>query len=200
MASKEFLATQTMHLEKGHAEYLIPLIEKVIASSGLSFPDLQKIAVTVGPGSFTGLRVGISAAKSMALALKIPVVGVSTLSALAAPHMGSQNILAAIDARHNNYFAQMFSNDGKTLLKAGRYAVEELVQASLKKKIFLTGTNLQHLTQGHEKVFSNIEQVVASDIEWVARLGALALPEFSPAHPIYLKGVDALKISERTKA
>ena len=70
-------------MERGHAEALIPLIERVMGGIDGGFGSLDRIAVTVGPGSFTGLRVGIAAARAIALCWSIPAVGVSTLAALA---------------------------------------------------------------------------------------------------------------------
>src|SRR5262245_26640828 len=78
-------AHESQPMKRGHAEALMPLIGRVLGRSGFSFAALDRIAVTTGPGSFTGLRVGLSAARGIALAAKKPVVGLTTLSAYAAP-------------------------------------------------------------------------------------------------------------------
>src|SRR5208283_3966633 len=75
---------ETIAMERGHAEALLPLIERVMARVEGGFASLDRVAVTVGPGSFTGLRVGIAAARAIGVACKVPVIGVSTLAALAA--------------------------------------------------------------------------------------------------------------------
>ena len=75
---------------RGHAEAVMPLIARVMDAARCEFTDLDRIAVTVGPGSFTGLRVGISAARGIALAAGKPAIGLSTLSALAAPHVAAR--------------------------------------------------------------------------------------------------------------
>ena len=75
-------------MARGHAEALMPLIARVMKAAGLTFTDLDRVVVTTGPGSFTGLRVGIAAARGFGLATGKPVVGVSTLSAYAAPYLG----------------------------------------------------------------------------------------------------------------
>src|ERR1700719_982791 len=74
------IAQESLGMKRGHAEALMPLIGRVIAASGTAFASLGRIAVTTGPGSFTGLRVGLSAARGIALAANIPVVGVTTLT------------------------------------------------------------------------------------------------------------------------
>src|SRR6202049_2571874 len=79
------LAQESLAMARGHAEALMPLLARVMDQAGIGFDALDRIAVTVGPGSFTGLRVGIAAARGIALATGKPAVGVSTLAALAAP-------------------------------------------------------------------------------------------------------------------
>ena len=81
------LASESLPMTRGHAEALMPLIARVMADSGTGFPDLDRVAVTTGPGSFTGLRVGIAAARGIALAAEKQAVGISTLYAYAAPHI-----------------------------------------------------------------------------------------------------------------
>src|SRR6185295_9141402 len=83
------------------------------------FADFDRIAVTTGPGSFTGLRVGISAARGIALASGKPAVGLSTLAALAAPFIAADDalpVVSAIDARHDHVYLQVFGSGGRTLV------------------------------------------------------------------------------------
>ncbi len=70
-------------MNRGHAERLMPMIDEALASAAVRFEDLDLVAVAAGPGSFTGIRIGIAAARGMALALRIPAVGVGVLEALA---------------------------------------------------------------------------------------------------------------------
>src|ERR1700728_3269122 len=79
------IAQESQTMKRGHAEALMPLIGRVMKEAGIAFAALDRIAVTTGPGSFTGLRVGLSAARGIALAANKPVVGLTTLAAYAAP-------------------------------------------------------------------------------------------------------------------
>src|SRR3954469_6614327 len=81
------LASESLAMARGHAEAVMPLIARVMDAAEIEFSELDRIAVTAGPGSFTGLRVGISAARGIALASQKPAIGLSTLSAFAAPHI-----------------------------------------------------------------------------------------------------------------
>src|SRR5215475_701469 len=106
------VAHESQPMKRGHAEALMPLLRRVMSQSGLAFAALDRIAVTTGPGSFTGLRVGLSAARGIALAAKKPVVGLTTLSAYAAPLISEDNehpIISAIDARHDHVYFQVVS-------------------------------------------------------------------------------------------
>ncbi|MGH6763311.1 MAG: tRNA (adenosine(37)-N6)-threonylcarbamoyltransferase complex dimerization subunit type 1 TsaB [Phyllobacterium sp.] len=113
--SNRILSQVTEDIGKGHAERLMALVEQGLAEAGLSIDRVQKIAVTVGPGSFTGARVGVSTARGLGLALGCPVVGITTLEALAHdtrksfPH---RPVLVAIDAHRGEVFAQFFGIDG----------------------------------------------------------------------------------------
>src|SRR5882672_1570381 len=96
----QLIAAESQAMKRGHAEALMPLIARVMKEAGLPFTALDRIAVTTGPGSFTGLRVGLSAARGIALAAGKPAVGVTTLTAFAAPYIATDDtlpLLAAID-------------------------------------------------------------------------------------------------------
>ena len=112
---------ESIAMERGHAEALVPLIDRVVARIDGGFAALSRVAVTVGPGSFTGLRVGIAAARGVGIACDIPVVGVSTLAALTAPLIMEQSpdlvVGAAIDARHGNVYFAAFGPDGRPVVE-----------------------------------------------------------------------------------
>src|SRR5580698_1346554 len=117
--SSQLIARETQPMKRGHAEALMPLIGRVMAEAGLAFTALDRIAVTTGPGSFTGLRVGLSAARGIGLATNKPVVGVTTLTAYAAPVVsrnGEQPVISAIDARHDHVYLQVVSGNGSSLV------------------------------------------------------------------------------------
>src|SRR3569623_2103283 len=116
----KLVAQDSLPMKRGHAEALMPLIARVMQAAKLSFAALDRIAVTTGPGSFTGLRAGISAARGLALAAGKPAVGLTTLSAYAAAIV-SQNrpepVISAIAARHDHVYCQIVAGDGRQLLR-----------------------------------------------------------------------------------
>src|SRR3954468_18073733 len=115
----EPLARESIAMERGHAEALLPLIDRIVSSVERGFASLDRVAVTVGPGSYTGLRVGISAARAIGLACRVPVVGVTTLSALLATLIADDNrrlLAAAVSARHGQVYFQAISPGGQSIV------------------------------------------------------------------------------------
>src|SRR5712675_440718 len=127
------IAQESQAMKRGHAEALMPLIARVMKASGIAFAALDRIAVTTGPGSFTGLRVGLSAARGIALAANKPVVGLTTLTAYAAPVVSQnaeQPVISAIDARHDHVYFQVTGGDGSSLVWPRVGPIEEALGAS----------------------------------------------------------------------
>ncbi len=108
-------AHRFVEMVRGHAEALMPMVEAVMAEAGAAYRDLDLIATTVGPGTFTGLRVGLAAARGIALAAGRPIVGVTTLEALAhgvdRAALDGRRLVAALDARRGEVYAQVFDGD-----------------------------------------------------------------------------------------
>ncbi|HEY1735650.1 MAG TPA: tRNA (adenosine(37)-N6)-threonylcarbamoyltransferase complex dimerization subunit type 1 TsaB [Methylovirgula sp.] len=189
-------AAESVSMERGHAEALLPLIARVMAASDGGFDRLARIAVTVGPGSFTGLRIGIAAARAIALARQLPVVGVSTLAALAAPLILEKQpglAVAAIDAHHGNIYLAAFGSDGRTLVLPRLVALRDAMRILEPGPLRLIGSGAPMLAieaSAAGREVRLIDEAIAPDIFWVAKLGLLADPQNSPARPLYLKAPD----------
>jgi tRNA threonylcarbamoyl adenosine modification protein YeaZ len=191
------IASETRLMVRGHAEALMPLIARVMDEAAVEFKELNRVAVTVGPGSFTGLRVGISAARGIALAAAKPAIAVTTLSAFAAPHIAQDEIspiLAAIDARHEHVYTQVFAPGGRSLLPPRIASLREAARAAASGGARIVGSAAILVAQAWprgELPPVALDQRTAPDIAWVARLGAAAaVPEGSPK-PLYLRAPDA---------
>src|SRR5438128_8778032 len=123
------MAARWIAMDRGHAEALPPMVEAVMAEAGLGYAALDRVVVTVGPGTFTGLRIGLSLARGFGLALGIPVIGIDTLRAVAAneSHLDKPLLIAA-DARRDEVFAALYDHDGTVLAKPAVIRIEELVK------------------------------------------------------------------------
>jgi tRNA threonylcarbamoyladenosine biosynthesis protein TsaB len=190
-------ASETLPMARGHAEALMPLVARVMDLADIEFADLDRIAVTTGPGSFTGLRVGISATRGIALAASKPAIGLSTLAAFGAPLIAeddSTNVVAAIDARHDHVYLQVFGAGGRTLVAPRIATLRDAVRAAMTGPARIIGTAAAQLAaawpKGAEQPLQ-VEQRKAPDIVWIARLGAAATEGSSPPKPLYLRAPDA---------
>src|SRR6476659_1186446 len=190
-------ASESIAMARGHAEAVMPLIARVMDLAEIEFADLDRIAVTTGPGSFTGLRVGIAAARGIALAAGKPAVGLSTLAAFAAPFIAADDslpVVAAIDARHDHVYLQVFGPGGRTVVSPRVTPLHEALRVSTSGAPRIVGTAAGKLAAAwpaSERAPSAVEQRAAPRIDWVARLGAAATDTDTPPKPLYLRAADA---------
>jgi len=163
----------------------------------VEFAELDRIAVTTGPGSFTGLRVGISAARGIALAANKPAIGLSTLAGFATPLIAeddSSTVVAAIDARHDHVYLQIFGTGGRTIVPPRIAPLREAVRAAMSSPARIVGSAANLVAAAWPKSAApplQVEQQGAPDIGWIARLGAAATEGHGPPKPLYLRAPDA---------
>ncbi|WP_192179135.1 tRNA (adenosine(37)-N6)-threonylcarbamoyltransferase complex dimerization subunit type 1 TsaB [Mesorhizobium amorphae] len=187
------LGRQVLDLGKGHAEHLMSVVDAALKATGTGYPGLGAIAVSIGPGSFTGLRVGVSAARGLALALKIPAIGVTTLEALAAEAatmFPDRPVLAALDAGRDEIHAALY--DKASVLTYGP-AVTTLSQAAtmaVDMSAVLAGTAARQIAASVGLAFDIGSTAATADIAVYARLAAIKGPGEKPK-PLYLRGADA---------
>lgn len=192
--SGEILAEDKVLLARGHDAVLLPLIERVTSPWG--FDRVDRVAVTVGPGSFTGLRIGIAAAQGIGLARNIPVVGVSSLAAFAAPAIadaGEDLVAASVDMKHGRVCLEVFAPDGRSLAEPTILPAAEAARVLGNRPVRLVGSAAPILAvecwqRGIPATV--IGETVAPRIDYVARLGGLADPDSAPPRPLYVKDVD----------
>ncbi len=193
-AADRVLAVESVDIGRGHVEHLMPQVADVLEKSECRFSDLDRIAVGCGPGSFTGVRVGVAAARGLSLALGVPAVGISTLAAIAEesrPEAAGREILVAIDARREELYLAIFDGNGNCLQGPAISTVEKASVYALKHKPVLAGNAAQAIA---DEAGLKIELgliAATSSIETIARIGSTASPEDNPAKPTYLRAPDA---------
>jgi tRNA threonylcarbamoyladenosine biosynthesis protein TsaB len=180
---------------RGHAERLFPMIAAAMAEAGLAFADLDRIAVTVGPGSFTGLRVGIAAARGLALVVGCPVAGIGALAVLAETAretVGNVPVLAVLDARRGEVYAQSFDAEGQAVGPPEAGAAPEFA-ARLSRETVLAGSgaSLVAAELGADRVVRIAHHDSAPDIAALVRLALAAPPPTESPRPLYLRAPDA---------
>lgn len=187
------LGRAVLDLGKGHAEHLTGVVDDAMRQAGVGFSELDRVVVSVGPGSFTGVRVGVAAARGYALALKIPAVGVTTLEAIAAEarsQAGSRTIMVALDAGRGEINLAVFDAAGTVLHGP---AVATLAQAALLAKehaAFLAGSAAALVGREAGETLAPHYVAATADIGVYARLGASKDIGDKPK-PLYLRDADA---------
>lgn len=187
---------RTELMSKGHQERLAGMARDVVADAGGGFGALDRIGVTVGPGSFTGLRVGLAFAQGLGAALDRPVVGVSTLDALAASVEAGGLVAAVIDARRGQVYARLF-RDGVALGAAEALpldvAVDRILEAAAGTAPTLVGSGVQILSETFPDRLAGavLKPLAAPTPEALARLTAVVDPAIALPRPLYLRAPDA---------
>ena len=183
-------AARSEAMPRGHQERLAPLVRELMIDAGVGFPELTRIGVTVGPGSFTGLRVGLAFAKGLSSALSIPCVGVGALEALAYGQPGF--VVAVIDARREQVYVQMFA-DGAALMApdalTAQDAMARLAELYAGGPATLIGSGAPLLAPILPT--ARVLTPEGPDPVAVARLAQRGSAPTHPPRPLYLRAPDA---------
>jgi tRNA threonylcarbamoyladenosine biosynthesis protein TsaB len=205
LADGKTLAHEHRTMQRGHAEALAPMVQTVMREAGLSFAALDRIAVTTGPGTFTGQRVGLAFARGLRLALGKPAIGVTTLDAIAVEALAKTRLawaVAAADAKRGEIYLGARSAQGGTVLLPELIAMEAApARVAALAKLYggafaLAGTASESIAPlltatGLQPVDSLLRQ---PDAIFVARLAAEAsclAAGTPPPKPLYLRAPDA---------
>ncbi|CAN7143902.1 tRNA (adenosine(37)-N6)-threonylcarbamoyltransferase complex dimerization subunit type 1 TsaB [Mesorhizobium sp. LjRoot246] len=192
-AAKQELGRSVLDLGKGHAEHLMAVIAEALKAAATDYAGLGAIAVSVGPGSFTGLRVGVSTARGLALALKIPAIGVTTLEALAAEATAifpGRAVLAALDAGREEIHAAFYDEMSALTYGPAVATLAEALTMATGSSSVLAGTAAALIAASAGRGFDVGPQTATADIVTYARLAA-AKGEGERPKPLYLRGADA---------
>ncbi|CAN5227018.1 tRNA (adenosine(37)-N6)-threonylcarbamoyltransferase complex dimerization subunit type 1 TsaB [soil metagenome] len=180
-------------MDRGHQERLAPLVAELFEEAGLRPSGVERIGVTVGPGSFTGLRVGLAFAKGFGLGIGAPPVGIGTLQALA---LGAQGRVASvISAPHDRCYLQLF--DGALALSR-----PDLLSWKEAADLCRAGGVVEAIGPGAADLAERLpalavdSRLAPDPARLAAHLATLAAP-FAPAAPLYLREPDAKTIAER---
>jgi tRNA threonylcarbamoyladenosine biosynthesis protein TsaB len=187
------LGRAVLDLGKGHAEHLTGVVDDAMRQAGVGFSELGRIVVSVGPGSFTGVRVGVAAARGYALALKVPAVGVTTLEAVAVEARsvaGSRTIMAALDAGRGEINLAVY--DGNGALRFGPMAttLQGAAAVATEHTPVLVGSAAKIVAEEAHGKLEVSKQGSTADIGVYARLGATKDIGDKPK-PLYLRDADA---------
>ena len=177
-------------MDRGHAEALAPMVDETMNDAKIGFSSLDRLAVTTGPGTFTGQRVGLAFMRALRIALHRPLIGITTLAAMAEAAKAETGLARAIalhDARRDEVYVQI---DDKPEVLLFEDMARMLRSIDGKAQIALAGTAAVRACDALSKrfVLSTIRQ---PDALWVARLAVMAPGTDTAPRPLYLRAPDA---------
>jgi tRNA threonylcarbamoyladenosine biosynthesis protein TsaB len=180
---------------RGHAEILMRLIESAMAEAGIAFDDLDRIAVTVGPGSFTGLRIGIAAARGFALVAGKAAVGIGTLAVHAEEARtlrGAKAVLAVLAAGRGQLYGATFAADGREI-EPPRAASAQVLAALLTDGMLIAGSGADLVVAAlpMDVTARVAHRNVSADVASLCRLAMAAPAPTAAPRPLYLRPPDA---------
>jgi tRNA threonylcarbamoyladenosine biosynthesis protein TsaB len=175
-------------MQRGHLERIAGMVRDVMGAAGARFADLSRIAVTVGPGSFTGLRVGLAFAKGLRLATGAELVGLGTLEALAASAGGAGRAAGVIDARRGQVYVQAFEDGRPLMAPQAVSAADAAERLSRFGDMAMVGPGAGLLSDAG--AVGRVIDIPAADLAALVRLAAAARPD-ADVRPLYLRAPDA---------
>ena len=201
--NKRIVGSRSTVEKNVHSEKLLPMVDELLAATGATLGGLKAIAVSIGPGSFTGLRIGLSTAKGMAMALNLPIIPVSTLDALA-QHITDAGTLSSasticplIDARRDEAFYAFYRVAEGRVFRISEHAIASvsaiLVQAASRQGVIFGGDGTVKLcaAAGEGSPFTFMQEIYCNP-ETVALLAErsekfLSPEEYAMLEPLYLR-------------
>ncbi|WCL54251.1 tRNA (adenosine(37)-N6)-threonylcarbamoyltransferase complex dimerization subunit type 1 TsaB [Gimibacter soli] len=193
VANGAALGSMREKLGRGHAERLMPMIEELMAEAGCSLGDVTRLAVVTGPGTFTGLRIGLSVARGLGLALSKPVIGITGLSLVAGPVLERTGgtVHAVVDGRGGQAFHQAFEgfdSDGLPVpvSDAGCFDMDIIREKIAARPGHVAGSGATPAGSA-DAAFDGIDPV------WLARVAERLDPAAFPPEPAYFRPPDAKK-------
>jgi len=179
-------------MQRGHAERLADMAREAIALAGIPFADIERLAACSGPGTFTGVRIGLAFVRGLSLVLKVPVIGITTFSALAQScRAGSDggHIWVIQDARRGEVYLEGFDGDGNTMHPASVLGISQAGELLSDRSGLAVGSGAGLVDLPDELVISEVSSI--PDAAMIARLAGQATDTSAAAVPFYLRGPDA---------
>lgn len=184
-------------MPSGQAERLVPMIQEVLAEAGVTFSDIDLIVTTVGPGAFTGIRIALSTARALGLALNVPVKGITTTDVLAAAFFekemlrGNEKLCTLIETKRSDFYVQIFDANGSAQGDPVSVSVETVCEM-IDNNTILIGDAVPRflsLVGGQEFQIRNGYILINPTVlcRFAARRG---IENLLPPDPIYLRGAD----------
>ncbi len=187
------IISKNINNNKGQAEFLVPMMEEAMKEAGIEYKDINKIITTIGPGSFTGIRIGLSTARTLALTLGIKAEGVLTTDVIAASYFEnnmSNNLCVLLETRRRDYYYSLFGKEGECKVEVANLSGDDILK-KLKnvKEVVAIGDAVPRFIDEYGDVFSEYNDEY-SFIDVAAIIRNYKRLNIYDDGPVYLRGAD----------
>jgi tRNA threonylcarbamoyladenosine biosynthesis protein TsaB len=191
---ERILAHRFEAMERGHAEALAPMVEAAMRESAIAYAALERLAVTTGPGTFTGQRVGLAFMRGLRVALKMPLIGVTSLEVMARQALvesGIPRAAALHDARRDEVYLGIVDEAPESIVEPVVQPFGDALRrlAALPRPLVVCGTAAPRAGEALSDIV--LSGVRAPDALWVARTAMTRPIPDAPPRPLYLRAPDA---------
>ena len=192
-AASGHVVSRMVETTRGQATILVPMVKEVLDEAQLTFKDIDLIVSSIGPGSFTGLRIGLATARSLSLALDVPVVGLNTLDMMAKHYQAEQPLLIVLESKRQDFYARYYDAEGKALTEAFADDASVVLERAPHEPFMVGGDCLNRFQGCVTGDFGMLDNLTQPDPILMTQIG-LAQYEKEGAdempQPLYLRGAD----------
>lgn len=178
---------------RGQAAMLVPMIMEVLEEGESSFDNIDAITCTIGPGSFTGLRIGLTTARTLSMTLNKPLVGLNTLDVMARHYPAGQNMLIVLETKRQDFYGCYYDATGQAVTEAFALDAASVVQKAPFDNFLVGGDCLKRFQEVFSEDLSLLDSLSLADPILIAQMGLERLSlgtELPNAQPLYLRGAD----------
>lgn len=192
IATNGHVVSRQVETARGQAAILVPMIQEVVTEAQLTMKDIDLIAVTNGPGSFTGLRIGLSTARTLALALDKPIVGLNTLDVMAKHYDTEGDLLIVLETKRQDFYARYYDSEANPLSEPFAADASMVVQNAPNTHFSVGGDCLNRFQESVSGDFNLLDNLTQPDPVLIAQLGKeqYVREGSSTPKPLYLRGAD----------
>ncbi len=195
ISAGEILAQKSLEMTRGQAEHLMPMIVNVLSEAKLTFSDLTKVAVTRGPGAFTGMRIAIATAKTLGISLDIPVIGVSTLDVIMHDYISSEGAYAEdydmyvvlLETKRQDFYTRFYDSGFNAIDQAQASEAQDIMQRIERKNCLIIGDAYARFKSCAQCDFNHVDYMMPTNLSLA--ILALNTDDVSCA-PLYLRPPD----------
>lgn len=196
MSTAGDIATRVLETQRDQASLLVPLILEAMDEINLSFDDLDGVATTKGPGSFTGLRIGLSAARTFGVSLGVPVLGMNTLDVMAAHYTPNTPYLIVLETKRRDFYARFYDENGAFISDSFAEEIGAIFDKMPEGITTVGGDCLERFkSEVGDVSFTYLDEIKQPDPKVLLRvaqqeLEALGGEMLERPKPLYLRGAD----------